>query len=219
MVADRFFMKSWSFKFLLVAVVVVGVLVLALSAQTQELPTDAPTTDVCSPNPATVGETIICTTTVTNPFPEDSDFAMISKGLDIGTTGATIVSATSPHPGARCFQNGPQIAQCETFSPILPGGSFTAVFEIVAQASGELVDVAHAQVNMPYPTGGGASARGDVRTAVTVLLLPSSIVQPPPQPNPQPSAPSPVTSAPSPVTQDSEQESEAGEIEQSFDVS
>lgn len=166
MAADRFFTKSWSFKFLLVAVVVVvGVLMLALSAQTQELPTDAPTTDECSPNPATVGETIICTTTVTNPFPEDSDFAMISKGLDIGTTGAAFVSATSPHPGARCFQNGPTIAQCETESPIPAGGSFTAVFEIEAQAPGVLTDVAHSQVNMPFPDGGG-----HLRLEMAVLL-------------------------------------------------
>lgn len=218
MVADSFFTKFWSFKLLVAAVVIVaGILALAPLAQTQGLPTVAPTTDACSPNPATLGETIICTITVTNPFQEDSDFALIGKGLDIGTTGATIVSATSSHPGAttRCFLNGPTIAQCETRSPIPPGESFTAVFEIEAQTPGLLTDVAHTQVNMPFPEGGGASAFGDARTSVAVLP-PSSVVQPTPQPDPQPSAQS---WAPSPVTQDSEQESEAGEIDQSFEVS
>jgi hypothetical protein len=223
MVADRGFTKSWSFRFLLAAIMATGILVLASSAQTQVLPSVAPTTNVCSPNPATLGETIICTTTVTNPFAENSDFALIGKGLDIGTTGATIVSATSPDPGARCFQNGPTIAQCETRSPILPGDSFTAVFEIEAQAPGVLTDVAHTQVNMPFLGGGGASAFGDARTSVTVLP-PSSTEQPPPQPNPQPPTPSQQPSnqqpsASSPVTQDSDQESEAGEVDQSFEVS
>ena len=221
MVADRGFTKSWSFKFLVVAVMVAGVLGLAPSAQTQELPTAAPTTNDCSPNPATSGETIICTTTVTNPFQEDSDFALIGAGLDIGTTGAKIVSATSPHAGAttKCIQGGPQIAQCETHSPIRPGDSFTALFEIEAQAPGMLTHVAHSQVNMPFPgpDAGGASARGDARTSVTVLP-PTSIMQPTPR-DPQSSAPNPQSSVDSPVTQDSEQESEAGEIDQSFEVS
>ncbi len=226
MVADRCLTKSWSSKILFVAVMVAGILVLAPSAQTQVLPSVAPTTDVCSPNPATLGETITCTITVTNPFPEASDFALIGKGLDVGTTGATIVSADSPDPGAVCSLNGPQIGECRTFSPIPPGGSFTAVFEIEAQAPGVLTDVAYTQVNMPFPGGpdaGGASARGDARTSVTVPP-PSSIVQPQPNPqpsapDPQPSAPNPQPSAPSPVTQDSDQESEAGEIDQTFDIS
>ncbi|CAA9464601.1 MAG: hypothetical protein AVDCRST_MAG28-3901 [uncultured Rubrobacteraceae bacterium] len=222
MVADRCFAKPWSSKILSVAIMVAGILVLAPSAQTQELPTVAPTTDVCSPNPATVGETIICTITVTNPFPGASDFALIGKGLDIGTTGATIVSADSPDPEAVCSVNGPQIGECRTFSPIPSGGSFTAVFEIEAQAPGVLTDVAFTQVNMPFPGGpdaGGASARGDARTSVTVLPPSSSVPPQPSAPEPQPSAPAPQPSAPSPVTQDSDQESEAGEIDQSFEVS
>lgn len=139
----------------------------------------------------------------------------------VGSNRATIVSATSPDPAAVCFQTSPTIAQCETRSPITSGGSFTAVFEIVAQAPGVLTDNATSLVNMPLPGGGAASARGTARASVRVLP-PSSIVQP--QPNPQPPTSSqqpsgPQSSGPNPVTQDSDQESEAGEIDQTFEVS
>ncbi len=153
MVGNGSFIKSSSFKLLLAAALGASLLLLVLAgpvrAQTE---TGISITGTASPDPATVGQPLTFTLTVTN----DSDTQNV--GLkDFLPSGATFVSAT-PSQG-RCAEGHDSEIACQ-LGEVPSGGSATVEVVVTPTAPGTITNTANA--------GGELTAEDSTSTTVEV---------------------------------------------------
>ena len=191
-------------------VVVLGVLVLSSPAQAQSIAIDK----AVDPNPVGVGESLTFTITLTT-----SDvFPNIVDVTDVLPPGVEFQSATVAPSGTGDCDYEPANNTVSCVLAVLGTPPFeptTVTIEAIPTQCGTFTNTA---TGMPA-TGGEIADSAEF----AVEGCPTPPPPPPPGPGPgqQPGQQPGAAGAGSggPITQDSEQESEAGEIDQSFDVS
>ena len=210
--------KYYLLSLLLALMVAVGVLTVSPSAQAQVVEPPQPTIDKeCTPNPVQVGQTLTCTIDVL-PAP---DTLVAVRVEDTLPDGLTVIGATSeiqpggdsvpctvagntvtcpPAPQTRFIQNDPVTG----FSSI-----FRVTIEARAERCGTFQNTATATGTVFFVSMPGSAPLSESDTEqITVEGC-----EVPPAPG------QPQGGGAAPITQEGEQESEAGEIDQSFDVS
>jgi fimbrial isopeptide formation D2 family protein len=204
---------------LLVALMVAGgVLVLLPSARAQVSP--PPTIDKeCSPNPVQIGEQLTCTIDVEPSDSQTFDTVQVTDTLPAGVTvsGATqqqlvdgLVDLTQP-----CEVTGNTVTCPPGIVAIAKAEiSLRVTIEATAEQCEAFTNTAEAEIiSTPSTTGTPPTTTVEDTEEFTVV---GCQVPPTPEPGGQPNQ---QPGVPSPITQEGEQESEAGEIDQSFEVS
>jgi hypothetical protein len=186
-----------------------GVLALTPSARAQVTPPPPTIDKECSPNPVQIGEQLTCTIDVEPPDPQTDAIVQVTDTLPAGVmlTGATqqqlvdgSVDLTQP-----CEVTGnsvtcpPGTVSGEAVTPART--SVRVTIEATAEQCGTFTNTAEAEDFTDPPT--------NVEDTEEFTVVGCQV---PPTPDQQPGVPGPIS-------QEGEQESEAGEIDQSFEVS
>ena len=200
---------------------VVGFGVFAISSASEAQVQPVPTIDKeCTPNPVQIGEQVTCTidvvappntvagVRVTDTFPAD---------LTVTEANWQFLRDSDPLPSTPCEVDGntvtcpssPVIAYIGQESPQSPLFSFRVTIEATAEQCGTFQNTA---TSTDFVTPPGVPYTVEDTEEITVAGC-----EEPPTPAPAP-APAPA-STPAPITQDSEQDSESGEIDQTIEVS
>lgn len=196
-------------RILLVALMVAGGLALIPSVRAQVTPPPPTIDKECSPDPVQIGEQLTCTIDVD---PSESGTFNIVEVTDTLPAGVTVTGATqqqlvgglvdSTQP---CTVTGNTVA-CPPGTVASAKGeiiSLRVIIDATAEECGTFTNTAEAEVFFSQ----GVSVTVEDTEEFTVVGCEEAV------------APGGQPGVPGPITQEGEQESEAGEIDQSFEVS
>lgn len=192
-------------SFVVAAVMAVGLLLVAAPPAQAQVAAEPPIIDKeCSPNPVQVGQPLTCT--IDLEVSPETVVAIVEEVTDTFPTGVRPTSATLTQfvVGTPVFEEPCEVTGNTVTCPfaVLSGVVATArvTIEATAEQCGTFANTARAEGIALIPT--------DIPFAVedTEAITVEGCEEAPQQ-------------APAPITQETEQESESGEIEQTFDIS
>ena len=205
--------KYYLLSFLSALVVGIGMLVVAPSAQAQQQPDPITVDKECTPNPVQIGGQLTCIIDVEPASPQTLIFVEVRDAFPAGIRPTVakqeqfvgdVVVDTVACPVSR---NNTVICPIGLVADeSLDEGAIRVTIEAIAEHCGTFTNTAQA---LRFPTG------AVVKTGTEEIIVEGCEV--PPEPDQQ--QPNQQQGSPTPITQEGEQESDAGEIDQSFDIS
>jgi hypothetical protein len=185
----------------LLGALMVAVGVLAVAPSTAQAQLEASADKECTPNPVQIGEQLICTVEVVPPIPDQVALIFFEDTFPVGIT-PTSATLTAVAGECEVVSNTVICEGATTGAAPL----FRVTIDATAQQCGTFQNTASAAVTNLIVRHATATEEITVEGCEEPL--------PPAAPGQQPGG-----GGAAPITQEGEQESESGEIEQTFDVS